>query len=319
MTPQGDRTGRALRAATYHRSEKQVKLRDRDAKAQKAGLPRRRWVIAVPVAVLGALVAAAVLAPWLAPYAVYELESVRLEDSALAPSWSGQEGGGRYLLGTDLQGRDVLSAIMYGLRVSLLVGVAGTLAAALTGILLGLVAGWWRGWTEAALMRLADIQLAFPSILIALFLMAMLGAGVGKIIIAVAVAHWVIYARIVRGAVLAEREKDYISAIRGLGAGPGRILTLHLLPNVMTPVLVISAVEFASVVMLEATLSFLGMGVPPTRPSLGMLIRFGFEMFASGAWWIWLFPGLTLMALVFCLNWLADLLRDWAMTPGGDG
>jgi peptide/nickel transport system permease protein len=199
---------------------------------------------------------------------------------------------------------------MYGLRVSLFVGASATLLALIAGVALGLVAGYFRGWVDSLIMRVADIQLSFPSVLIALFMMAIWGQGVGKIIVAVAIVHWVIYARTVRGSVLAEREKDYIAAIRALGAGAPRILARHLLPNVAAPVLVISTVEFASVVMLEATLSFLGLGVPITKPSLGLLIKFGFDEFFSGLWWIWLFPGLALVGLVLSLNWLADLLRE---------
>lgn len=271
---------------------------------------RYRWIL--PAAVLTVIVLAALLAPWLASQDPYDLATLRLEDSTRPPAWIEHvaPGPAHYWLGADSQGRDVFSAVLYGLRVSLLVGVAATVLAALAGVALGLVAGYKRGWTDALVMRLADVQLSFPSILIALFLMALLGQGLWKIIFAVAIVHWVIYARTVRGAALAEREKDYISAIRALGAGTPRILLRHLLPNLMTPILVISAVEFASVVMLEATLSFLGLGVPITRPSLGMLIKFGYDDVFSGAWWIWLFPGLALVALVLSLNWLADLLRE---------
>lgn len=269
-----------------------------------------RWGWIVPAAVLAALVAMAVGAPLLAPYNVYKLEQIRLEDSSRPPAALDGAAGPRYLLGTDVQGRDILSAVMFGLRVSLLVGVCGTVAAAAVGMALGLAAGWKGGWVEAAVMRAADVQLAFPSVLIALFLMAIWGAGLAKIVVAVAIAHWVIYARTVRASVLVEREREYVAAARALGAGAGRIVLRHILPNIMGPVVVISAIQFASIVMLEATLSFLGLGVPITRPSLGMLIKFGFSEFSSGAWWIWLFPGLTLMVLILSLNWLADRLGD---------
>lgn len=280
----------------------------------------------LPSAILIVLTLAAVFAPWLTPQDPYDLATVRLTDVNRPPLWQADApppDTGRpapvplFLLGADGQGRDIFSAVIYGLRVSLLVGLGGTLLAGVAGVVLGLIAGWWRGWIEAAIMRLADIQLAFPSILIALFLMAVWGQGVGKIVVAVAIAHWVIYARVVRGTLLAEREKDYIAAIRALGAGTPRILLRHLLPNLMTPVLVISAVEFASVVMLEATLSFLGLGVPITRPSLGMLIHIGYtEGSFSNAWWVWLFPGLMLVALVLPLNWLADTLREMRQRTG---
>lgn len=278
----------------------------------------------IPAGVLVLLVLVALLAPLISPQDPYALGTLRLEDSSRPPAWLEAGGaanglvnpGTHYLLGTDGQGRDILSAVFYGLRVSLLVGVIGTVIALVAGVALGLVAGYWRGWVDAFVMRVADVQLAFPSILIALFLMAIWGQGLMKIILAVAIVHWVIYARTVRGAVLAEREKDYISAIRALGAATPRILLRHLLPNLLTPVLVISAVQFASVVMLEATLSFLGLGVPITRPSLGMLIKFGYDEVFSGAWWIWLFPGLALVGLILSLNWLTDILRVRLMPPG---
>lgn len=269
---------------------------------------RLGWI--VPAGILGLLVLTAIAAPLVAPYDVYKLEQIRLEDSTRPPAAFDEEPGQQYALGTDVQGRDILSAVMFGLRVSLLVGVCGTAVAALAGVSLGLAAGWKGGWTESVVMRAADVQLAFPSVLIALFLMAIWGSGLAKIILAVAIAHWVIYARTVRASVLVEREREYVAAALALGAGPGRIVLRHILPNIMGPVVVISAIQFASIVMLEATLSFLGLGVPITRPSLGMLIKFGFNEFSSGAWWIWLFPGLTLMLLILSLNWLADRLRD---------
>jgi peptide/nickel transport system permease protein len=283
------------------------------------------WVL--PGGALALLVAAALLAPWIAPQDPYDLAAVRLLDANRPPAWRADaadvadaaEGRGivpLFALGADGQGRDVFSAVCYGLRVSLLVGLGGTLLAGVAGVALGLAAGWWRGWIEATLMRLADVQLAFPSVLIALFLMAVWGQGVGKIVAAVAIAHWVIYARVTRASVLAEREKDYVAAARALGAGSGRILLRHLLPNVATPILVISAVEFASVVMLEATLSFLGLGVPITRPSLGMLVKIGYDDFFGGTWWTWLFPGAALTILILSVNWLADLLRERYLTPG---
>lgn len=264
------------------------------------------------------LVTAALTAPWFAGQDPYDLKQVRLEESYLPPVWTeeGRDERGRlelaverFALGTDAQGRDVLSAVLYGLRVSLLVGVSGTGISLSLGMIAGLVAGYYRGRWDSLLMRLADIQLSFPSVLIALFLMAVWGQGIGKIILAVGIVHWVVYARIARGLVLVEREKDYVAAIRSMGAGTPRILIRHLAPNVMIPLLVVSVVQFASVVILEATLSYLGLGVPITRPSLGMLIKFGYDEFFSGHWWVWFFPGVALMLLMLCLNWLADLLR----------
>lgn len=271
----------------------------------------RRWT--VPAVLFGALAACGLFAPLISPHNPWDLADLRLEDSALAPTWLGAAPSGSsdrlYLLGSDTQGRDMLSATLYGLRVSLWVGAAATVLALVAGVLLGLGAGYWRGAIDSVVMRLADVQLSFPSMLIALFLMSVWGRGLLKIIVAVAIVHWVIYARTVRGVVLAEREKEYVQAARALGAGTPRILLRHLLPNLTTPIIVISAVEFASVVMLEATLSFLGLGVPITQPSLGLLIKNGYDEFFSGAWWIWLFPGLALVALVWSLNWLAEALR----------
>ncbi|MBI3737316.1 ABC transporter permease [Candidatus Sumerlaeota bacterium] len=275
-------------------------------------LSRRTWMI--PSFILTAMILAAAFAPWITPQNPYALDKIELADSYLAPSWLRNNApeaspASRYWLGTDSQGRDIYSALFYGLRVSLMVGIGGTLLALIAGVALGLLAGYHGGRFDAAIMRLADIQLSFPSVLIALFLMAIWGQGVGKIIIAVGLVHWVIYARVVRGDVLAEREKDYISAIEALGARTPRILIRHLLPNLTGPIIVVSAVQFASIVMLEATLSYLGVGVPITRPSLGMLIKFGYDDFFSGHWWVWFFPGLVLVALVVAINWLADDLR----------
>jgi peptide/nickel transport system permease protein len=284
-------------------------------------LERNAWALPLGIVILA--VFGAVFAPWFAPQNPNDPGQLHLEDSYLSPAWlrgaapaALQDRNPSYLLGTDGQGRDILSAVFFGLRVSLLVGVAGTLLALGTGVALGLVAGHRGGRWDAAIMRVADIQLSFPSILIAIFLMAIWGQGLAKIIIAVGLVHWVIYARVVRGGVLSEREKDYISAITAIGARPMRILFRHLLPNLTGPLIVVSAVQFASIVMLEATLSYLGLGVPITRPSLGMLIKFGYDDFFSGYWWVWFFPGLALLILVMSVNWLADLLR-YRMAAGG--
>lgn len=271
-----------------------------------------------PVLILGAMIVVALAAPWFAPQNPYDLASLKLEDAYISPAWirgatTGSGDADRtglvYWLGTDAQGRDVLSAVCFGLRVSLMVGFSGTGLAMVIGVALGLVAGYRGGRLDSTLMRVADVQLSFPSVLIALFLMAIWKPGIGKIILAVGLAHWVIYARVARGGVLAEREKDYISAIEVLGAQTPRILFRHLLPNLTGPLIVISAVQFASIVILEATLSYLGVGVPITRPSLGLLIKFGYDDFFSGHWWVWFFPGLALMVLVVSINWLADILR----------
>lgn len=272
----------------------------------------------IPASLLTVIVAAALLAPWISPQNPYDLATLRLEDSYLSPAWTeeGQEEREKldatrwsFPLGSDKQGRDVYSAVLYGLRMSLFVGASGTAVALSIGTLVGLFAGYFRGWPDAILMRAADVQLSFPSVLIALFLMAVWGAGLTKIIIAVGVVHWVLYARIARGVVLLEREKDYIAAVRSLGARAPRIMLRHLLPNTITPILVVSVVQFASIVILEATLSYLGLGVPPTEPSLGTLINNGYDDFFSGRWWVWFFPGFALMSLMLAINWLGDLLR----------
>lgn len=274
-------------------------------------LRRRPWIW--PSLLLAVLSCLAIFAPWFAPQNPWDLKTLMLEDSFLSPSWqrplAPAPDACPFYWGADNQGRDIFSAVFYGLRISLLVGVAGTLLALAIGVALGLAAGYLRGPLDAFVMRAADIQLSFPSVLIAIFLLAIWGPGVGKIIIAVGLVHWVIYARVVRGQALAEREKDYISAIRALGARSPRIIFIHLLPNLTGPIIVVSAVQFASIVMLEATLSFLGLGSSETQPSLGMLIKAGSEYFHSGYWWIWFFPGLALVLLIVAINWLADLLR----------
>ena len=275
-----------------------------------------RWIF--PASLLGALGLVALFAPLIAPQNPWDLAELQLEDGYLAPPWTerGQterivdgELDTRFFLGTDAQGRDIFSAVLYGLRVSLMVGLIAATIAMVIGVGLGLISGYLGGRVDALIMRVADVQLAFPSVLIALFLMAVWGQGLWKIILAVAIVHWVVYARMLRGLVLSERERDYISAIRALGGRLPRILFRHLLPNLTGPILVVSAVEFASVVILEATLSYLGLGVPITRPSLGMLIKFGYDDFFSGDWWVWFFPGVALVLLIVSINWLADVLR----------
>lgn len=277
---------------------------------------RYRWI--VPAIPLALITVSALFAPLIVTHDPWDLKTLELKDSKLAPPWT-ERGRAertidgrldtRYFLGTDEQGRDILAAVLFGLRVSIFVGLSATCIALVVGSILGLVSGYFGGRLDAFIMRVADIQLSFPSILIALFLMAVWGPGLRKIVLAVAIVHWVVYARIARGMVLVEREKDYISAVRASGAGTLRIMIRHLLPNILGPILVISSVKFSSVVILEATLSFLGLGVPVTRPTLGMLVSFGQNHLFSGEWWIWFFPGMALVILVFCVNWLADILR----------
>jgi peptide/nickel transport system permease protein len=267
--------------------------------------------------VLAGLVLAAVAAPLIAPQNPYDLATLELMDSHRPPHWTpGAAASGQinqemiYLLGTDDQGRDVLSAILFGLRVSLFVGLCVVAISSVLGTVLGVLAGYLGGKVDALIMRLADIWLSFPSILIALFIMSIWGRGVGKLIFAIVVVRWVAYARTSRGCTLAEKERDYVAAARALGQRPGLIMFRHILPNVLSPLGVIAAVEIALVIMLEATLSFLGVGTPITRPSLGMLIKNGYDDLLSGNWWITLFPGLTLILVVFSINILVDWLRD---------
>ncbi len=222
-----------------------------------------------------------------------------------------------YLLGTDDQARDMLSAILYGLRTSLLVGFAATGFAAVTGTALGLVAAWKGGRVNGAIMRLVDLQLSIPSILVALTLLAVLGRGVDKIILALALVQWAYFARIARGSALVERQRDYVAAAHCLGIPARRILFGHVLPNALPPLTVVAAVEVANAIGLEATLSFLGVGLPVTRPSLGLLIANGFQFLLNGEYWISIFPGVALLVLVFAINLVGDRLRE-VLDPRGN-
>ncbi len=259
--------------------------------------------------VLVLLVGAAVLAPLIAPQDPYDLATLDLMDSQLPPMSRG-DGGMLYVLGTDDQGRDMLSAIMWGLRTSLLVGFAASGFAALTGSTLGLVAAWKRGRADGAIMRLVDLQLSIPPIMVALMLLAILGRGVGKIILALALVQWAYFARIARSAALVERQRDYVAAAQCLGIPARRVLFGHVLPNALPPLTVVAAVEVANAIGLEATLSFLGLGLPVTQPSLGLLIANGFKFLLNGQYWISLFPGVALLVLVFAINLIADRLRE---------
>jgi len=281
-----------------------------------------------PVAIGAALVAlicvgGAVLAPWIAPHNPFDLASVDLLDAFAPPAW--QAGGKRaFLLGTDDQGRDMLSAILYGARISLGVGVASVLLAMLLGVSLGLLAGYAGGRVDAFLMRLADIQLSFPAILVALLIDGLARVALPAtrhadiavlvLVLAIGVSGWVQYARTVRGSTLVEKSKEYVQAARVIGRRPVAIAVQHVLPNVLGPVLVIATIHLATAIITEATLSFLGVGVPPTTPSLGTLIRVGNDYLFSGEWWIALFPGVTLVVLVLSVNLLGDWLRD-ALNP----
>jgi peptide/nickel transport system permease protein len=252
---------------------------------------------------LSLVVAIALFAPWISPQNPYDLAKLDLMDSRMEP-------GGKYLLGTDGQGRDMLSAIFYGLRVSLLVGVASGLIALTLGGLTGVLAAYVGGRFEAFVMRVVDIQLGFPAILVALILIAVLGKGVDKIIIALVCVQWAYYARTARSAALVERGKEYIEAARGLGLGRARIMLRHLLPNALPPLIVVGTVQVAHAIALEATLSFLGLGLPTTEPSLGLLIANGYEYLLSGKYWISLYPGVALLLTILAINLVGDQLRD---------
>jgi peptide/nickel transport system permease protein len=252
------------------------------------------------------LILAAFLAPVISPQNPYDLAQLFLEDSNLAPKWA----LGKFMLGSDGQGRDLYSAILYGLRVSLYVGLSSTALSAIFGTLMGLLAGYMGGKTDAIIMRIADIQLSFPAILIALVIMSLWGQGLFKIIIAISVVTWVFYARTARGSTLSEREKDYVDSARAAGMTSSAIMLREVLPNIVAPIIVIGTVRVANSIILESTLSFLGLGVPITEPSLGSLIYEGYQVLFSGFWWSSVLPGLGLMGIVLGVNLLGDRLRD---------
>jgi peptide/nickel transport system permease protein len=280
-----------------------------------------------PVAMLAAAIAlvcvfCSIFAGWVSPHNPFDLAALELGDARLPPAWE-PEGTTKYLLGTDDQGRDILSALIYGARISLVVGVVSVLLSVAVGVLLGLLAGFWGGWLDAFLMRVCDVMLSFPPILVALLI-----AGVGRalfpnahdtvafgvLIISISLTGWVQYARTVRGSTLVERNKEYVQAARVTGVAPLRIMRRHVLPNVLGPVLVLATIQVATAIITEATLSFLGVGVPPTSPSLGTLIRVGNDYLFSGEWWITVFPGLMLILIALSVNLLGDWLRD-ALNP----
>ncbi|MEJ8846605.1 ABC transporter permease [Variovorax rhizosphaerae] len=280
-----------------------------------------------PMAIAAAVVAficifCAVFAGWVAPHDPYDLATLELGDARKPPVWM-EEGTSKYLLGTDEQGRDILSALMYGSRVSLVVGFVSVLLSMLIGVTLGLLAGFRGGWLDSFLMRLCDVVLSFPAILVALLI-----AGVGRalfpnapnsvafgvLILAISLTKWVDYARTVRGSTLVERNKEYVQAARVTGVSSMRIMRKHVLPNVLGPVFVIATVQVATAIITEATLSFLGVGVPPTSPSLGTLISNGNQFLFSGEWWGVVFPGVMLVLIALSVNLLGDWLRD-ALNP----
>ncbi|MEZ5844937.1 MAG: ABC transporter permease [Hyphomicrobiaceae bacterium] len=267
-------------------------------------------VAAIALAVLVVIVALALLAPWIAPQNPYDLAQVDVMDNRLPPGSTSMMTGMVYLLGTDGAGRDLVSAMLYGLRISLAVGVASGLIAMAIGAVVGLVAAYVGGRVETLIMRVVDLQLSFPAILIALMLVAVLGKGVDKIIVALITVQWAYYARTVRSSALVERRKEYVEAARCLGLSHRRILFRHVLPNCLPPLIVVATVQTAHAIALEATLSFLGVGLPQTEPSLGLLISNGFEYVLSGKYWISTFPGLALLVTIMTINLVGDQLRD---------
>ena len=264
----------------------------------------------------------AVFAPWVAPHNPFDLATLELSNARLPPAWM-EGGSSQFWLGTEDQGRDILSALMYGARISLAVGVSSVVLSVLIGVSLGLLAGYLGGWTDTVLMRLCDVMLSFPPILIALLI-----AGVGRalfpgaqdalafgvLVVSITLTGWVQYARTVRGSTLVERSKEYVQAARVTGVPPLRIMRRHVLPNVMGPVLVLATIQVATAIITEATLSFLGVGAPVTSPSLGTLIRNGNDYLFSGEWWITIFPGAMLVLIALSVNLLGDWLRD-ALNP----
>ena len=284
---------------------------------------RRSPVTMVAAAVTLVMIVGATFAGWIAPQNPYDLASLDLFDAFTPPAWH-EDGSARFLLGSDDQGRDVLSAILYGSRISLLVGFSSVLLAASIGVTLGLISGYVGGAVDAVIMRVADVQLSFPAILVALLIDGVARGvlprethdelAIPVLILAIGLAGWVNYARTVRGSTMVEASKEYVQAARLVGISAPLIMLRHVLPNVMGPVLVIATIHLAVAVVTEATLSFLGVGVSPTRPSLGTLIRVGNDFLFSGEWWMTIFPGLALVLLVLSVNLLGDWLRD-ALNP----
>lgn len=257
-----------------------------------------------------AIVTLAIAAPVVSPQNPYDLAQLDVLDSKLPPGERSASTGKPYWLGTDDQGRDMLSGIFYGIRISLFVGVTSTLFALSIGLVLGLAAAYFGGLADAVIMRVADIQLSFPAILIALVLLAMLGQGVDKIIVALVAVQWAYYARTVRSAALVERQKEYVEAAQALALSRPRIVFRHLLPNCLPPLIVVATVQVAHAIQLEAALSFLGLGLPITEPSIGLLISNGFQYLLSGKYWISFYPGVALLLTIVAINLVADQLRD---------
>lgn len=265
----------------------------------------------------------AALAPFLAPQNPYDLMQIDIMDSEIPPVWR-SGGDARFLLGTDEQGRGILSTIMYGTGISLIIGIGAVVVQGILGVTLGLIAGYRGGWVDAFLMRLADIQMSLSTLMIAIIVLAIFSAtfdantyadyAIFMLILIIGIAEWPKFARTVRSSVLGEKKKEYVDAARVIGLPARKVMWGHILPNTLTPVLVISTIQVAEAIMTEAALSFLGLGMPVNQPSLGSLIRSGYELIFSGSWWITLYPALVLIALVLALNLLGDWLRD-VMNP----
>lgn len=263
----------------------------------------------VAAGVLLVLVALALFAPWVAPQDPYDLTTLSVMNSKMPPMSRGTDGM-LYLLGTDQQGREMLSVMLYGLRVSLFVATVSVGVALVIGIVLGLLAGFSGGLVDAAIMRVVDVQLGIPAILLAIIVLALLGQGIDKTVIALILTQYAYFTRTVRGAVLVERQRDYVLAAQGLDLPRHRVLLHHILPNCLPPLIVVATLHTGGAIALEATLSFLGLGVPVTRPSLGMVIANGFQYLLGGRYWISIFPGILLMVLVIAINLVGDRLRD---------
>jgi len=266
-------------------------------------------IAVVGLIMLSSIILLAILAPWITPQNPYDLASVDLMDSRIPPGGETMEGFTAFL-GTDGVGRDLYSGILYGLRISLVVGVVSGLIAATLGMTVGLTAAYAGGKVDAIIMRIVDLQLSLPSILVALILVAALGKGVDKIIFALIVVQWAYYARTVRATALVERNKEYVEAAKSLGLSKTRIVFRHILPNCLAPVIVVLTVQTAHAISLEATLSFLGVGLPQTEPSLGVLIANGFQYMLSGRYWISFFPGVALLLTIVSINLVGDRIRD---------
>ena len=303
-------------ASSVHDGTDPISLSTSPFRRTMAALRADRLAL-IGMALVVLFVLAAILAPIIAPQNPYDLSQLDVLDGRQPPG-TRSAGGMLYLLGTDDQGRDLLSAILYGLRTSLLVGVSSAAVALVLGASIGLFSAYAGGRIDAVLMRIVDIQLSFPAILIALIFLAILGQGVDKIIIALIVTQWAYYARTIRGSALVERQRAYVDAARSMALSDASILFRHILPNCLPPLIVVATMRVAYAIMLEATLSFLGIGLPVTQPSLGLLIANGFEYLLSGDYWISFFPGFALLLLIIGINLIGDALRD-ILNPRREG